>query len=74
MVRFGLGLAGGFIMGAQASGADVDFFGSSFYHNRSSVNIRQPASHGMLFGVAYTMPELSLFTANFALHRNYSIC
>jgi hypothetical protein len=70
----GLGLAGGFVLGAEASGADVDFSWLSLYHNRSSLDIRQPASVGMLFGVAYTMPELSLFTANFALHRNYSIC
>jgi hypothetical protein len=35
-----LELAGGFILGAEASGADVDFSFLSFYHNRSSVNIR----------------------------------
>jgi len=33
-------LAGGFVLGAEASGADVDFSFLSFYHNRSSVNIR----------------------------------
>jgi len=36
----GLCLAGSFILGAEASGADIDFSFSSFYHNRSSVNIR----------------------------------
>jgi len=33
-------LAGGFVLGAEASGADVDFSFLTFYHNRSSVNIR----------------------------------
>jgi hypothetical protein len=33
-------LAGSFILGAEASGADVDFSFLSFYHNRSSLNIR----------------------------------
>jgi len=36
----GVDLAGGFILGAEASSADVDFSFPSFYHNRSSVNIR----------------------------------
>jgi len=61
-------------LGAEASGADVDFSFPSFYHNRSSVDIRQPASQGMPLGVAYIMPGLSFFTANLALHRNFSIC
>jgi len=33
-------LAGGFILGTEASGADVDFSFLTFYHNRGSVNIR----------------------------------
>jgi hypothetical protein len=64
---------GGFVLGAEASGADIDFSWSSFYHNRSAVNIRKPASGGVAFGVADTMPKLSLFTANFTLHGNLSI-
>ena len=60
-------------MGAEASSADVDFSFSSFYHNRSPVDIRKPASGGVLFGVADTMPKLSLFTANIAFHGNLSI-
>lgn len=68
----GLELAGGFVLGAEASGADVDFSGPSFYHNRSSLDIRQPASGGMLFRMAYTIPESRSFTANIALHRNFS--
>jgi hypothetical protein len=40
-MRKGVGnLAGGFVLGAEASGADVDFSWPSFYHNRSSVDIR----------------------------------
>jgi hypothetical protein len=35
-----LQLAGGFILGAEASGADVDFSFLTFYHNRDPVNIR----------------------------------
>jgi hypothetical protein len=70
----GLALAGGFVMGAEASSADVDFCLLSFYHNRSSVDIRQPASRGMLFGMAYTAPEVSSFTANITLHRNCPVC
>jgi hypothetical protein len=66
-------LAGSFVLGAEASGADVDFSGPSFYHNRSSVDIRQPAAVGMLFRMAYTMPEGRSFTANFALHRNFPV-
>ena len=74
LVGYGIAtLAGGFILGAEASGADVDFSFPSFYHNRSSLNIRQPASQGMPFGVAYIMPGLRFFTANLTLHRNFSI-
>jgi hypothetical protein len=70
----GLELAGYFILGAEAPGTDIDFSFSSLYHNRSTLDIRQPAPEGMLFGVAYVMPELSFFTANFALHRNFPVC
>ncbi len=74
MVGHGLELAGYFILGAEASGADVDFSFPSFYHNRSTLDIREPAPEGMLFGMAYTIPETSFLTANFALHRNFPIC
>jgi len=70
----GVELAGGFILGAEASGADVDFSFPSFYHDCSPVNIRQPASQGTPLGVAYIMSSLSCFTANLTLHRNFSIC
>jgi hypothetical protein len=68
----GLELAGGFVLRAEASGADVDFSFPSLYHNRSSLDIRQPSSRGMLFGVAYTAPESNLFPTNLALHRDVS--
>jgi hypothetical protein len=68
----GLELAGGFVLGAEASGADVDFSFPSLYHNRSSLDIRHPSSRGMLFGMAYTAPESNLFSANLTLHRDFS--
>jgi hypothetical protein len=67
----GFELVGGFILGAEASGADVDFSFSSLYHNRSPLDIRQPLSRGMLLGMAYTTTKGSSFTTNFALHRNF---
>ena len=69
----GLGRAGGFILGAEASSADIDFLLAPFYHNRSSMNIREPFSIGTSFGMTYTVPKLSSFTANLALHGNFSI-
>jgi hypothetical protein len=68
----GLGLAGGFVLGAETPRAEVDFSLPSLYHNRSPLDIRQPPSWGMLFGMAYTTPELHLFAANFTLHGNFS--
>ena len=70
----GLALAGGFVLGSEAPRADVDFSFPSFHHNRSSVDIRQPAPQRMSFGVAYVMPGLGFLTTNFALHKNFSIC
>jgi hypothetical protein len=68
----GPGLAGGFILGAEASGADVDFSFSSLYHNRGPLDIGQPLSRGMLFGMAYTAPESNLFAANLTFHGDFS--
>ena len=65
-------LAGRFVLGAEAPGADVDFSLPSFYHNRSSLDIRQPLSRGMLFGMAYTAPKSNLFAENLALHKSFS--
>jgi len=70
----GVDLARCLILGAEASGADVDFLLAPFYHNCCAMNIREPFSIGTSFGVAYIMAELSSFTANLALHRNFSIC
>jgi hypothetical protein len=67
----GLELASGFVLGAEAPRADVDFSLPSLYHNRSPLDIRQPASEGMLFGMAYTTPKVSSFTTNLALHRSF---
>ena len=68
----GLWLAGDFILGAEASGADVDFSLPSLYHNRSSLDVRQPLSRGMLLGVAYTAAESDLLSTNLALHGDFS--
>lgn len=68
----GLTSAGGFVVGAEAPRADVDFSSPSLYHNRSSLDIRPPAPEGMLFGMAYTAPKSNLFAAIFALHGNFS--
>ena len=69
-----LWLAGGFILRTEASGADVDFSFPSLYHNRSPLDIRQPTSRGMLFGMADTAPKSDLFAANLALHGDFSFC
>ena len=65
-------LAGWLILRAQASGTDVCFCLSSFYHNRGSLDVGQPAPQGTPFGVAHTIPELSRLATNLALHRNLS--
>ena len=67
-----LKLPGGFILGAETPRADVDFSFPSLYHNRSPLDIGQPLSRGMLFGMADTTPKLDLFTANLTLHRDFS--
>jgi hypothetical protein len=63
-------LASGFVLGAEAPRADVDFSFTSLYHNRSPLDIGQPASGGMLFGMAYTTAKVSFFTTDLALHRS----
>jgi hypothetical protein len=63
-------LARHFVLGAEASGANVDFSLPSLYHNRSSLDIGEPASEGMLLGMAYVVPKLSLFAANLTLHKS----
>jgi len=60
------------MLGAEASSADVDFSFPSFYHDCSSMDIRQPASQSMLFGMAYIMPKLRFLATNLTLHRKFS--
>ena len=43
---------------AEASGAQVESFGLTIYNESDRVNIRRPATIGMVFRVAYTMTEL----------------
>jgi hypothetical protein len=70
----GLELAGGFVLGAEAPRADIDFCFLSLYHNRSPLNVRHPAPGSMLLGMAYTAPKVRFFTANLALHKKYPVC
>jgi hypothetical protein len=51
---------------AQAAGTQIEPFGFPIKHNRSWLNIRQPASSGMLFRVAYPMTEVCCFAADVA--------
>jgi hypothetical protein len=46
---------------AQAAGTQIEPFRFPIKHNRSWLNIRQPASSGMLFRVAYPMTEVCCF-------------
>jgi hypothetical protein len=64
--------AGGFVLSAEASGADVDFSLPSLYHNRSSLDIGQPSSRGMLFRMAHTATKLHLLPTDLTLHRDFS--
>lgn len=66
-------LAGGFVLGAEAPRADVDFSLLSLYHNRSSLDIGEPAPGGMPLGMADTAPKSNLFAANFALHKDFPV-
>ncbi len=63
-------LAGGLVLGAETSGADVDFCGLPFYHNRSAVDIGIPTSGNMPFRMADTTSELYFLTTDFALHES----
>jgi len=45
------------VLGAQASGAQVEPFQLTIYIYRSRVNIRHPATVGVALGVADTVTE-----------------
>ena len=47
-----------FVLGAQASSAEVKSFLLTIYNDSSRVNIRHPATISMTFGVAHIMTEL----------------
>jgi hypothetical protein len=51
---------------AQAAGTQIELFRFPIKHNRSWLNIRQPASSGMLFRVAYPMTEVCCFATDVA--------
>jgi hypothetical protein len=52
-----------FILGTQASGAQVKVFLLPVDKNGGGMNIGSPAPVGMAFGVAYVMTELRDFIA-----------
>ena len=46
------------MLGAQASGTKVESLELSVYNDSNRVNIRQPPSISMAFGVTYIMAKL----------------
>jgi hypothetical protein len=51
---------------AQAAGAQINLLRFSINHNSGCLNIRQPASSGMLFRVAYPVTEVGCFATDIA--------
>jgi hypothetical protein len=51
---------------AQAAGTQIKLLWFSIKHNSGWLNIRQPASSGMLFRVAYPMTEVYCFATDIA--------
>jgi hypothetical protein len=51
---------------AQAAGTQIKLFRFSVEHNSSWLDIRQPASSGMLFRVAYPITEVYCFATYIA--------
>jgi hypothetical protein len=51
---------------AQAAGTQIKLFRFPIKHNSSWLDIRQPASSGMLFRVAYPMTEVYCFATDIA--------
>ena len=47
-----------FVLGSQASGAQVQSLLLAIYSNSNPVNIRYPATIGVAFGVAHIMAKL----------------
>jgi hypothetical protein len=54
------------MLSAQAAGTQVKLLRFSFDHNSGWLNIRQPASSCMLFGVAYPITEVCCFATDIA--------
>jgi hypothetical protein len=69
MVLFGFGL----IMGAQASGAQVDLLHLAFDHDGSRMNIGSKGPVGMAFRMADILAEHRCFSANFTLQGKSSL-
>ena len=60
---------------AQTLSTQIELCGFTVDHNSSSLNIRQPATSGMLFRMAYPMAEVHRFATDIAFCRqmNYSL-
>ena len=56
------------MLSTKASSADVDLSFFPLYGNCSWVDVRQPASLGMSFRVAYAMSKLNSLATNITLH------
>jgi hypothetical protein len=60
------------MLGAQASGTQVEALELTVYRNRGRVNVGYPAAVGMPFGMTHIVAELGCFTAYIALQSNCS--
>jgi hypothetical protein len=63
------GLAGGFLLGAQTPGADVDALPFALDDDGGFADIGQPAPLGMALGVGYVIPDLWFLATQLTLQR-----
>ncbi len=54
------------MLSAQAAGTQIKLLRFSINHDSGCLNIRQPASSGMLFRMAYPITEVCCFAADIA--------
>jgi hypothetical protein len=60
------------MLGAQASGTQVEALELTVYHHRGRVDIWYPAAVSMPFGMTHIMTELGRLTAQIALQYSRS--
>jgi MFS-type transporter involved in bile tolerance (Atg22 family) len=56
-------------LGAETSGANIDFLLSTVYDDCGLMNIGQPAALGMFVGVAYAITKLGSLATDITLHK-----